>query len=61
MPVLNTFQDKQCLCMLTRPKCNESLIDQILISYRPEGKQLRVANGWKGSFCECENQKYIQT
>ena len=38
MSVLNTFQYKHCLCILTFSKCDEEIIDQICIIYRPEEK-----------------------
>ena len=39
MSVLNILQYlpyKQCLCILTLPKCNAQFIDQIFTIYRPE-------------------------
>ena len=36
MSVQKTFQYKQCLCVLTFPKRNAKLIDQICIIYKPE-------------------------
>ena len=59
MSLLNTLQYKQCLCILTLPKRNEKFIDQICIIYRKR-KLKRVASCWKGNFCQCKNQKYIQ-
>ena len=40
MSVLNTLQYKQCLCILTLPKCNASFIDQICTIYRPKKSEL---------------------
>ena len=56
MSVLNTLQYKQCLCILTLPKCNELFIDQICIIYRPKEKIKRGANSCKGNFSHCQNQ-----
>ena len=39
MSVLNTLQYKQCLCILTLPKCNT---DKIFTIYRPEKKSEMV-------------------
>ena len=36
MAVLNTFQYKQYLCILTLPKCNTEITDQIFTIYRLE-------------------------
>ena len=38
MSVLNAFQYKQCLYILTLLKSNEQFRDQICIFYRPEQK-----------------------
>ena len=35
MPVLNKLQCKQFLCILTLPKCNAKIIDQIYTTDRP--------------------------
>ena len=40
MSVLNTFQYKQCLCILTLPKCNTYFTDQIFTFYRPEKSEM---------------------
>ena len=56
MPVLNTFQYKQCLCILALTKYNEQFIDQICIMHRPEEKKNRSeANDCKENFCQCKN------
>ena len=39
MSVLNTFQYKQCLCILTPSKSNEKFVDLIWIIYRPSVKK----------------------
>ena len=39
MSVLNTFQHKQYLCILTFSKCIELIMDQICIIYRLEEKK----------------------
>ena len=41
MSVLNTFQCKQFLCILTLPKCDEYLIDQIAIIYKLKETKLK--------------------
>ena len=40
MSVLNTFQYKQCLCILTFPQCNTQFTDQIFTIYRPEKSEM---------------------
>ena len=40
MSVLNTLQYKECLCILTLPKCKTYFTDKIFKTYRPE-KSLR--------------------
>ena len=40
MSVLNTLQYKQCLSILTLPKCNASFIDQIFTISRTQKSQM---------------------
>ena len=40
MPVLNTFQSRQFLCILTLPKCDKSFRDQVFTIYRPEKSEM---------------------
>ena len=40
MSVLNTFQYKHCLCILTLPKFNTLLTEQIFTIYRPEKSEM---------------------
>ena len=42
MSLLYTVQYKQCLCILTFPKCNALFVDQICTNYRPEKKSAMV-------------------
>ena len=54
MLVQNTFQYKQCLCILTIPKCKD------LHDLQTRKKKLRVAIGCELSFCKYKNEKYCQ-
>ena len=58
MSALNTFQDIQCLWILTLPKCNDRPDLHNLQTGRKKIK--RVASCCKGSFCQYKNQKYLQ-
>ena len=67
MPLLNTLQYKQCLCILTLPKCKHNLLTRFmqnpdLHNLQTSSKNIkRVASGCKGSFCQCKNEKHLQT
>ena len=59
MLVRNTFQYKQCLCILTLTNVMNNF--QTRFAFTDERKKkLRVPNDCKGSFCQCKNHKYIQ-
>ena len=59
MSVLNTLQYKQCLRILTLPKYNAFRTDGTDLC-NLETRRKKIANGCKGSFCQCKNKKYLQ-